>query len=98
MKVAYYYKARGFKVRQEVPIGQGKAGDLVIEKGGHKTAVEIETGNSKAMENIKKCTETGFRQIICVATNPLVEKQIKERLTREQQDRAVKIVGCKGYC
>jgi RecB family endonuclease NucS len=41
-------KAQGYQIiGQEVPLGSGKLTDLVIEKDGHKVAVEAETGKAK---------------------------------------------------
>ena len=82
MKVTYYYKNKGYKVRQEVPIGQGKAIDMVVEKDGQKTAVEIETGKSDAIANMQKCikAEPVFNQIISIALSPKTEANIKKKL------------------
>ena len=50
-------KAQGYHViGQEVPLGSGKLADLVIEKNGHKIAVEAETGKAKLdiVTNVRK--------------------------------------------
>ncbi len=96
MKTANHYKAKGYKVRYEYPIGNGKTVDLVIEKDNEKTAVEIETGKSDYMENIRKCSD--FNKTIIVATSPQAEKQIKEKLTKENIERDnVKVSGTKEF-
>ncbi len=96
MKVSYHYKNMGYNVKHEVPIGQGKTIDMVVEKDGQETAVEIETGKSKPIENIKKCSD--YQRIICVATNSAAEKQINEKLTKENMaTNQVKIIGSNRY-
>jgi hypothetical protein len=97
MKVANYYRHEGFKVRYEVSISQGKTVDLVIEKDNQKIAVEIETGKSNAIENIRKCSS--FQSIICVATNPQAEKDIKQDLAKDKMEsERIKVISCKRYC
>jgi len=96
MKVSYYYRNKGFTVKHEHPISQGKTVDLLIEKDGLKTAVEIETRKSDFIENIRKCLD--FSEIICVATSPEVEKKIREKLRKANMERdKIEIVGCKRF-
>jgi hypothetical protein len=43
------YRAEGYSVEEEVPIGGGKAVDLVATKDGKRVAIEVETGKSDAV-------------------------------------------------
>jgi hypothetical protein len=64
----------------EKPIGQGKTIDLVISKNSKAAAIEIETGKSDAVENIRKCLDAGYESVYCIAVNTLVLLQIKRKL------------------
>ncbi|MDH3976611.1 MAG: DUF87 domain-containing protein [Deltaproteobacteria bacterium] len=99
MKAANYYKEQGYKIYYEYPLEGGKTVDLVAEKDGQKTAIEIETGKSNAEENIKKCIDSKqFEKVVCVATNEKVEKQVRMSLKNERlKESKVVVVGCKGY-
>jgi len=65
----------GYNVEEEFPIGNGKTVDLVIV-GKNKTAVEIETGKSDAIGNIRKCLDAGFDGVISLATSKAVKEKI----------------------
>jgi len=66
--VAEKYRQKGYKVEEEVPIGDGKAVDLVAKKDGKRIAIEVETGKSDAEGNVKKCEQAGFNKVVSVHT------------------------------
>ncbi|MBA7639042.1 hypothetical protein ES703_46698 [subsurface metagenome] len=66
--VAQQYMIKGYKVEEEVPIGDGKAIDLVATKGNERIAIEIETGKSDVEGNLKKCKEVAFARVVVVRT------------------------------
>jgi DNA-binding MarR family transcriptional regulator len=77
--VAERYRAMGYTVEEEVPIGQGKAVDLVATKGDKRIAIEVETGKSDATANIHKCLEAGFDGVICITkTSALMERILSD--------------------
>jgi hypothetical protein len=63
-------------VEEEYPIGNGETVDLVI---GKNVAVEIETGKSDAIRNIRKCLDVGF-EVVSVSTNPSALDNIRAKL------------------
>ncbi len=63
-KVADHLKDNGFEIHEEYPIGYGKSVDVVAMKDGKQMAIEIETGKSDEIYNIKKDVEAGFHNII----------------------------------
>jgi len=69
--VAERYRQLGYKVEKEVPIGEGKAVDLVASKDSKRIAIEIETGKSDVKANVKKCKEVGFEKVAVVHTKGL---------------------------
>ena len=69
-------ESKGYKVKEEFPIGNGETIDLVV---GKNVAVEIETGKSDALRNIRKCLEAGF-EVVSVATNGEALEKTESRL------------------
>lgn len=66
--VAEKYRSKGYKVEYEVPIGNGKAVDLVATKEGKRIAIEVETGKSDVDGNVKKCEQAGFNKVVSIYT------------------------------
>lgn len=89
-KIADYYRNEGYKVDVEKPIN-GHA-DIVIENKGKRVAIEIETGNSDAIANIRKNLKAGFDTIISVPTNSTVHDKLNQQLKDEMLDRDEKII------
>lgn len=67
--VARRYQEQGYEVQKEVPIGQGRAVDLVATKGSERIAIEIETGKSDIEGNVRKCKEAGYQTVNVVETS-----------------------------
>jgi hypothetical protein len=65
------YRAKGYTVEEEVPIGGGRAVDLVASKEGRRIAIEIETGKSDVEGNVRKCKDAGFETVISMPTGKL---------------------------
>ncbi len=80
-RIGEYYKSRGFDVLVEEHVN-GKP-DIIVISGDKKVAVEIETGNSEAIQNIEKNIKAGFDEVICVATNKEVEEKTRQELKIE---------------
>jgi len=62
-KVAEDYRKKGYRVEEEVPIGEGKSVDVVAVKDGKRIAIEVETGKSDVERNVKNCMEAGFDDV-----------------------------------
>lgn len=67
------------QIRQEVPIGDGETVDLVVSNG-KRIAIEIETGKSDAVRNVRKCLDASFDGVVSIATNKKAFEKIKNRL------------------
>ena len=76
-RIADYYKNKGYEIMIE-EIVNGKP-DIIIMNKNKKIAVEIETGNSDAVFNVKKNLKA-FDEIVCIATNKEVQQKITEDL------------------
>jgi len=79
-KVAAKLRECGYTVREEYPIGNGRTVDLVAQKDGKRIAIEIETGKSDAVANIRKCLDAGFEMVVSVATTDAVKDAIAQRV------------------
>jgi len=82
LKIAEYYKAKGYKVLVEEVIN-GRP-DILIEKNGKKTAIEVETGNSDPIKNVLRNMQDKIDITVIVATDLSTETSIKALLRKEQ--------------
>lgn len=80
-KIGEYYKGKGFDILVEEHVN-GKP-DIIVMGNGKKVSIEIETGNSEAIQNIEKNLKAGFDEVICVATNKEVEEKTRQELKIE---------------
>ena len=100
-RIGMYYRKKGYKVTFEYQIGNGKSVDAVAEKDGKKIAIEIETGKSDYIYNIKKNLDydNGFDEIMMVA----LDRRIRERIELELKeaeldgDERVKLLDIKEF-
>lgn len=81
----------GHKVHEEYPIGNGETIDLAIIGKNNKIAIEIETGKSDAIHNIRKCLDAGF-EVVSLATNDQILGKIKSMLCIFTEDECRKIM------
>jgi len=90
-QVGEYYKKKGYKVTLEYNIGKGKSVDIVAEKDGKRIAIEIETGKSDYIYNIRKDLDYGFDEVISVALNNKIKEKIMLELKKLGLDNDKKI-------
>jgi len=96
-KIAEYYKSKGLNVLIEEYYVNGRP-DITVIYGDKKVAVEIETGKSDAIGNIRKRLEASFDEVICVATSRSVEEKIREGLkSKNVFDGRVKVTNVLGF-
>jgi predicted component of viral defense system (DUF524 family) len=91
-KISQDYKIKGYKVELEKSVGNGKAIDIVAQKNHDKIAIEIETGKSNTIENIRKCLKAGYDSVISIATNWEAFTKFKDDVQRHKFDRKIKIL------
>jgi hypothetical protein len=84
-KVAEQLKSAGYKVEREFPIGDGKTIDLAATKNEKKIAVEVETGNSDAIGNIRKCLDAEFGLVLCLT----VGRELADKAAEQMRDSAL---------
>ena len=79
-RLAEHLRACGYDVAEEFPGGGSKAIDLVATRGGNRVAFEIETGNSDAAANVRKCLDAGLEKVVVVTTSPRVREALRKVL------------------
>lgn len=80
----------GYHPEEEYPIGNGETVDLAIIGENKKIAIEIETGKSDAIRNIRKCLDAGF-EVMSAATNEETFKKIGSGLREFPEERLGKV-------
>jgi len=88
-KVANYYRNKGYKVFIEKKINGNV--DVAVKKDNLSIAIEIETGKSDYIKNIKKDLKAGYSLVISVALNEYVERKIREKLIENKLDKIKRI-------
>ncbi|MCK4873264.1 MAG: DUF87 domain-containing protein [Phycisphaerales bacterium] len=64
---ARWYRERGYAVQVEAPRVGGRV-DVLAEKDGERIGIEIETGKSDVVANVRNCLAEGFDRVIVVVT------------------------------
>jgi len=84
-------KSYGYDVKLEEPVGNGEAVDIVVVGEKKRVAIEIETGKSDAIHNIRKCLKAEFDFVISLATNKRIEAKLKEQIANFSQKERERI-------
>ena len=58
--------------------------DIVVEKDGKRIAVEIETGKSEDVYNIRKALEAGFDEVVIVVIDEKVKIELDQFIARNE--------------
>ena len=69
-QAARHFEAKGYQVRHEYRVDGNGNVDLLAERPGERLAIEIETGKSNIVENLRKLQDAGFDRLLVVATSP----------------------------
>ena len=96
-RISRFYENQGFDVRVEEYYVNGRP-DIIVIKDGTKAAIEIQTGQSNFLKNIKQGIDAGFDEIVCIATTRFVEDKIKSELRLKKiLDSRVKVTNVMGF-
>lgn len=76
------FMEQGYHVALEVPRKSGRT-DVVASKGGGRIAVEVETGKSDFLRNIRQDLAAKYDEIIVVATDKSALEKIEKTLAKE---------------
>lgn len=75
------FKEQGYHVRLEAPRRPGRI-DISAEKDGRRTAVEIETGKSDFLRNVRQDLAARYDKVIVVATDKSAFEKIERQLAK----------------
>lgn len=72
---------QGYEVQVEAPWKGGYV-DVLGRREGETVAVEVETGESDVVGNVRNCLRSGFGKVIVVATDERVRSRIETKLAK----------------
>ncbi len=75
------FKEQGYKIQLEAPRRSGNV-DVLAVKGEESIAVEIETGKSDIVRNVKQDLLSGFDKVLIVATDEKALAKVEQELGR----------------
>ena len=79
---ANQFRDKGYEVTLEAPRGSGRV-DIAAVKDDQRTAIEIETGKSDFLNNIRQNLTAKYDTILIIATNRKAFDNIERTLARE---------------
>jgi HJR/Mrr/RecB family endonuclease len=98
LKVGEHYRKKGYAVTYEYKLAGGRSVDVVAERDGNRIAIEVETGKSDSIYNIRKDLEYGFDEILVVVLDEKTKEKIKSDLNKADSNNKVKLeVAKKSY-
>ena len=68
-RVAQHLRNLGYSVEVELSIGESRTIDLVARKNQEIVAIEIETGQSNVVENVRKCLAAEYQRVTVLTTS-----------------------------
>ena len=85
-KTAQYYQKQGYEITYEFAIKGNGLIDLLAEKPGKRIAIEVETGKSDIVTNIKKAPKAYPDKFIFVATCPQAVSMCQKAIDSVRQE------------
>ena len=73
-------RGQDFAVQVEKALGMGKSVDLEARRDGKKIAIEVETGKSDVISNIRKDLEAGYDRVLVVCLEDGLKGKILEKM------------------
>lgn len=74
-------RRRGYQVTVEGRRAGGRV-DVLAQSARHRVAVEIETGKSDAVRNVRNCLQSRFDTVLVVATTESAKRRVAAQLDR----------------
>lgn len=70
-KAADYYKKQGYEIHFEYAVKGNGMIDILAKKSGKQIAVEVETGKSDTLKNLKTAAKASVEKLVFIATSPV---------------------------
>ena len=81
----YYYGRRfadqGYRVSFEAPRTGGRV-DVLASRNGERVTIEVETGKSDVVANVRNCLRSAFQSVIVVATDGTALDKVERELAK----------------
>ena len=74
-------RQEGWEIEIEAPRAGGRV-DVLATKDGKSLAIEVETGKSDVVANVRNCLRSRFNQILVVATSEEARDTVERHLAR----------------
>ncbi|MBE0558946.1 MAG: hypothetical protein IH628_17095, partial [Proteobacteria bacterium] len=88
-RAAQKLESEGWTVEKEARIHDHLILDLLASKGEQRLAVLVETGKSKAKENIEKTMASGFQELWVVSDAPSVHQAVEVFLRKHRDEMRI---------
>jgi hypothetical protein len=79
-EITSFLRRQGFAVQVEKGLGKGKSVDLEARRDGKRIALEVETGKSDAISNIRKALEAGYDRVLVVCLDGVLKEKVMEQV------------------
>jgi hypothetical protein len=90
-QTAKYFEKQGYDVTREHPIKGNGAIDILAQRHGTRTAVEVETGKSNITTNLAKTKDAGFDKIVFVATSATAVSACQKAIEAIEPGKSAKV-------
>ena len=90
-QTARYFEKQGYDVTREHPVKDNGAIDILAQRHGERTAVEVETGKSSITANLAKTKDAGFDRIVFVATSATAVSTCQRVIESTESGKSVKV-------
>lgn len=82
-RIARQFEKRGYKVALEAPRQRGGGNmDISATRGPESLAIEIETGKSHVVSNVKRDLLSGVQKVVVVATDEEAFQKVEQQLAK----------------
>ena len=76
---AKQFEQQGYKVEMEADRVGGRV-DVLARRNGHRVGIEVETGKSDVVSNVRNCLLSGFDRVVVVATDEQAMTKVERQL------------------
>ncbi len=73
------FAEKGYKIELEAQRAGGRV-DVLAVKNGERVGIEVETGKSDVVANVRNCLRSGFARVMVVATDEVAMRKVERQL------------------
>ena len=91
-KAADYYKGKGYEITFEHPVKDNGMIDILAQRVGERIAIEVETGKSSTLTNLKNAKKAKVDKLVFVATSPSAVSVCQKTIQKNGQDISIELL------